>query len=252
MRRPFRRSIDGNLTTIIAAVFLFQFGTGPVKGFGISLDVGICSFLCLPLSWSLTLIYDLWLMKSERPEIERLTWNSLKPPNSITSNTTRSFFGVSVVLGLLSVGALLYRGKNILSIDFTGGTLIQGYFEKAGDSPWAKCERRFVRREVFVGADLQGVPGDTTPMILRFKTQQSNADRQGCGRPGSKTGFVKSFPNNPVCFRTGRSLWDRWSAVTSCWERPLMAILFSFLGIVVYVAFRFKNWIWGVSPAFSL
>jgi preprotein translocase subunit SecD len=39
--KAFSAIFDGNLTTIIAAVFLFQFGTGPVKGFGISLMLGL-------------------------------------------------------------------------------------------------------------------------------------------------------------------------------------------------------------------
>ncbi len=39
--RAFSAILDGNLTTITAAVFLFQFGTGPVKGFGISLILGL-------------------------------------------------------------------------------------------------------------------------------------------------------------------------------------------------------------------
>ncbi len=32
---------DANLTTIIAAVFLFQFGTGPIQGFSVTLMIGI-------------------------------------------------------------------------------------------------------------------------------------------------------------------------------------------------------------------
>jgi preprotein translocase subunit SecD len=38
--------IDSNITTVLTALFLFQFGTGPVKGFAITLIVGIfASFL---------------------------------------------------------------------------------------------------------------------------------------------------------------------------------------------------------------
>jgi protein-export membrane protein SecD len=34
--------LDGNLTTILSAVFLFQFGTGPIKGFAVTLILGLC------------------------------------------------------------------------------------------------------------------------------------------------------------------------------------------------------------------
>jgi len=39
--RAFGTILDANLTTLIAALFLFQFGTGPVKGFAVTLSIGI-------------------------------------------------------------------------------------------------------------------------------------------------------------------------------------------------------------------
>jgi protein-export membrane protein SecD len=59
--RAFSAILDGNLTTIIAAVFLFQFGTGPVKGFGISLTLGLLVSMFTAIVVTHT-VYDLWLM----------------------------------------------------------------------------------------------------------------------------------------------------------------------------------------------
>lgn len=42
-QKAFRTIVDANVTTLIAAVFLFQFGTGPVKGFAVILTIGIIS-----------------------------------------------------------------------------------------------------------------------------------------------------------------------------------------------------------------
>jgi len=39
--RAFLTILDSNVTTLIAALFLFQFGTGPVKGFAVTLSIGI-------------------------------------------------------------------------------------------------------------------------------------------------------------------------------------------------------------------
>lgn len=39
--KAFLTILDSNITTLIAAVFLFQFGTGPVKGFAVTLSIGI-------------------------------------------------------------------------------------------------------------------------------------------------------------------------------------------------------------------
>ena len=54
--------LDANVTTLIAALVLFQFGTGPVKGFAVTLSLGVLSsmFTALILTWS---IFDFFLIK---------------------------------------------------------------------------------------------------------------------------------------------------------------------------------------------
>jgi len=41
--RAFLTIVDSNVTTLIAAICLFQFGTGPVKGFAVTLTIGLCA-----------------------------------------------------------------------------------------------------------------------------------------------------------------------------------------------------------------
>ncbi|MBK8575597.1 MAG: protein translocase subunit SecF [Elusimicrobia bacterium] len=169
-----------------------------------------------------------------------------KTPNFNYIKYHKVFFGLSAFLGLLTIGALFSRGKNILSIDFTGGTLIQGYFEKEA-VPLDKI-RTALSEAGLPGAELQSVP-EHNAVILRFKTKQSNEERQSV-ETRLKEGVLKSFPNNPFIIEraefvgpvVGRHLMGKAS----------MAILFSLLGIVIYVAIRFKNWIWGVSGVFAL
>lgn len=62
--KAFSAIFDGNLTTIIAAVFLFQFGTGPVKGFGISLLLGLLVSMFTAIVVTHT-VYELWMMKNQ-------------------------------------------------------------------------------------------------------------------------------------------------------------------------------------------
>lgn len=65
--RAFRTILDANVTTIIAAVFLFQFGTGPVKGFAITLIIGITASMFTAVFVS-RLIFELVLSKRKRRE----------------------------------------------------------------------------------------------------------------------------------------------------------------------------------------
>ena len=56
--RAFRTILDANITTIIAAIFLFQFGTGPIKGFAVTLIIGITASMFTAVFVS-RLIFDL-------------------------------------------------------------------------------------------------------------------------------------------------------------------------------------------------
>jgi preprotein translocase subunit SecD len=67
--RAFSAILDGNLTTIIAAVFLFAFGSGPIKGFGVSLMLGLIISMFTAI-WVTRTAYDLWLL---RPEAKRVS-----------------------------------------------------------------------------------------------------------------------------------------------------------------------------------
>jgi preprotein translocase subunit SecD len=57
--RAFTTILDANLTTLITAVVLWQFGTGPIKGFATTLSIGILASMFTALIFS-RVIFDLW------------------------------------------------------------------------------------------------------------------------------------------------------------------------------------------------
>ncbi len=62
--RAFTAILDSNLTTLIAALFLFQFGTGPVKGFAVTLTIGLVVSMFTAIFVTRT-YYDLRLKNRE-------------------------------------------------------------------------------------------------------------------------------------------------------------------------------------------
>ncbi len=62
--KAFRTIVDANITTLIAAVVLFQFGTGPVKGFAVTLSIGILCSLFTAVFVS-RLIFDFFLAQGK-------------------------------------------------------------------------------------------------------------------------------------------------------------------------------------------
>ena len=65
--RAFRTILDANITTIIAAVFLFQFGTGPLRGFAVTLIIGISASMFTALFVS-RLIFDIFVTQGKKRE----------------------------------------------------------------------------------------------------------------------------------------------------------------------------------------
>ena len=63
--RAFTTILDANVTTIIAAIFLFQFGTGPLRGFAITLIIGITASMFTALFVS-RLIFDIFMSKKKK------------------------------------------------------------------------------------------------------------------------------------------------------------------------------------------
>uniref|UniRef100_A0A832I157 Protein translocase subunit SecD n=1 Tax=Eiseniibacteriota bacterium TaxID=2212470 RepID=A0A832I157_UNCEI len=62
--RAFRTILDANLTTLISALFLFQFGTGPIKGFAVTLSIGLIANMFTAVFFT-RMIYDFWLSRSK-------------------------------------------------------------------------------------------------------------------------------------------------------------------------------------------
>jgi preprotein translocase subunit SecD len=65
--RAFRTILDANMTTIIAAIFLFQFGTGPIRGFAVTLIIGITASMFTAIFVS-RLIFDVSYSKKKKRE----------------------------------------------------------------------------------------------------------------------------------------------------------------------------------------
>ncbi|SDK65832.1 SecD/SecF fusion protein [Catalinimonas alkaloidigena] len=112
--------IDGNMTTLLTAIILFLLGTGPIKGFAVTLIIGIlCSFFTAVF---LTRVIVEWSVKRGRvPSFE--TSISRKIFNNVHLNVVANrkkayiFSGSLIVVGLI---LMFTMGLNF-GVDFTGG-----------------------------------------------------------------------------------------------------------------------------------
>ncbi|MEM7745764.1 MAG: protein translocase subunit SecD, partial [Pseudomonadota bacterium] len=116
--------IDANITTFIAAVILFAMGSGPVKGFAVTLGVGIITSV-FTATMVTRLMVALWL-RSKRPKSLRIHVFSMVPAGTkVNFLAGRKIAGaLSVLLVSASIAGAAILGLNF-GIDFRGGTLIE-------------------------------------------------------------------------------------------------------------------------------
>jgi SecD/SecF fusion protein len=123
--------IDANVTTLIAGVVLMQFGTGPVQGFALTLNIGIVATVFA----ALVVCHAMFDFLLEHKIITDLKMHSIFKANpNIPFLKIRNWcFAFSIALTLLGFLAFLYRGDAIWGVDFRSGTNIN--LAIASDTP---------------------------------------------------------------------------------------------------------------------
>jgi len=113
---------DSNFTTIVTAFILALFGSGPVRGFGITLSIGLVINLFTAI-FVTRVIFDILIAEGTVKRIRML--QLLKGTNFRFSKLAPFFIGFSILLIVVTFGFFLKRGRENLDIDFLGGVAFQ-------------------------------------------------------------------------------------------------------------------------------
>ena len=123
-QRALATILDSNITTLIAAVVLFFLGSGPVRGFAVTLAVGIITTLFTAFTLTRWLAAE-WLRRARPKELPKGYVRLVPEVTHIRFMRVRlQVFVVSICLCVASIGLLFTHGLNF-GIDFTGGTLME-------------------------------------------------------------------------------------------------------------------------------
>lgn len=125
--KAFSTIFDSNITTFLTAFILYQIGTGPIKGFGLTLMIGILVSMFTALTFTRH-IFD-WLLSKDSDKIsvgKGISW--LNNPNLPVMAKRKVFIGITIALLAICVGSMVIRGFNV-GIDFTGGHMITVRYE---------------------------------------------------------------------------------------------------------------------------
>lgn len=132
----FSAIFDSNLTSIITAVILYKFGTGPIRGFAMTLGIGIvCSFFTAV--WVSRIVFEHFLNKDKWLGLTfttGLSKNFLSNANVNFMKMGRRSIYVFIIGAVIAIGFLATRGLSS-GIDFTGGRNYVIEFEQKGVTP---------------------------------------------------------------------------------------------------------------------
>ncbi len=219
--------MDSNITILIAAAALFYLGTGPVRGFAVTLGLGVLTTIFSGLTLTQWLI-AFWVKRRRPKEVPR----GLVPlPRNIHGNFMRVrnwAFTITSALSLASLVGLATVGVNY-GVDFTGGTIIE-LRAKDGAADVAQV-REDVSRVLSGDVQVQEF-GAASDLIVRFGVVGADADAQtAISKVRTEVADEYDFQRIEVVGPTMSSELA-WAAI--------LGVGAALLGILVYIWFRFE------------
>ncbi len=222
--------LDSHVTSIITAAILIWLGTGPIKGFGVILAIGLASNLFCVLVFN----YALLELATGKEYIKKLNFRRLIPEVNLPFYSYRKIsISISILVILVGLGAIFVRGQSALGTDFRGGDEVSVAFNE--QIPQADVDA--------VAKSLKLSESEATYQTELGRGVQTLKIQTEAGRgkellkaisqkyPARITpAQVESASVNLIGATVSQSL--KWNA--------LLAVALSLLGVMIYVAIRFE------------
>jgi SecD/SecF fusion protein len=242
-KRAFSTIMDSNLTTLIKMVLLYAVGTGTVKGFAVTISLGILASL-----FTATVLAR-WLMASwyrrRRPEAlpfpER--FRLVPEGTKIAFMKGRNLgLAVSVVLSVASVVLFYMPGLNY-GVDFAGGTVMEIRTEQPADFTALRASMS----RLGVGQVQLQQFGAPTDVLLRFERQGGSEGAQAAAVKTVQDTLQRDFPGTSI--RRVESVGASVSA--ELFHDGMLALALAAAAMLIYIWFRFE-WQFGVGAVVTL
>ena len=235
--RAFVTILDSNLTTLLTAFILYQVGTGPIKGFAVTLGIGIVASMFTSLFMT-RCIFD------TRLALGNFTMLGMASIKAIT-DCNYNFLGmkkittiISVSLAITSIVCFIGRGRDALSIDFAGGTEIA--YEVGGAEPPVGDVRALLSKQGFsnvrVGYKFSGATGMRMLEVVLPKTSTNETNKLNLGK--LEQSLNQTFPTAKLKQVQTSSVGNLVGAQFQL--RAIWAAILAIIGIIVYISFRFE------------
>ncbi len=233
--RAFSAILDSHVTTLVTSVILFFFGTGPIKGFAVTLTAGMVASLFSSIVVT-RVVFDFLLKQNPNLHFKMLHFFG---KTNIHFLKGRFFaYGFSVIAIALGLSSFVMRGQTNFGIEFTGGTLVQIAFHKPLE---IGVLRSGLEKEGVKGLMIQYY-GD--PASNQFVIKSADSDYENVEKAAKDISGVKSFELHRVD-HVGPSVSGDLKG------KAFWAVFWSSIGILIYLAYRFE-WKFGLAAVIAL
>ena len=224
--KAFSAILDSNATTVLSALILLWFGAGPLRGFAITLSIGLVASMFTAI-YVTRLIFDYFTR--DRREIN-LRMLSLIPEPKVDWIKKRWIgYTISAVLTAIGIFAIITKGPHQLGLDFTGGTVQEIHLNK--DIDLGKVRGALVKAGLNE-AQLQyyGRPEEKN-ISIRTKSESTKTIQQALN------GLLGEGQ-----FEIRRSEILGPAASRDLFSKALKAVGLSLLVMLIYLGWRFQFW----------
>jgi SecD/SecF fusion protein len=234
--RAFSAILDSNITTLIAALLLFRFGTGPIRGFAVTLTIGLIASMFTAIVVTRTIfevLMSFGLLKNSLPMLKLIRETRLD-----FIGKRKIFYAVSLIIIVVGLFFYFKKGKEAYGIDFAGGQLQEYSFK----NPPSLDKVRAVLKELdLTDASMQQFRDNPKVLLIRTIEDKNQLITQKLKEvfPGDDIQILRVERVGPIA---GKHLKTKATS----------ALIWSLVGILIYVAFRFKHFNFAVAGVIAL
>ena len=239
-KRAMSTVIDSQVTTLIAAIILYQIGTSAVKGFAWTLIIGIVASLITAVV--ITQLY-LSIFANTKKFADKKFYGikadgtpsfALHKKFKFIANR-KKFMMVSAIILIIGLCSGIFRGFNY-GIDFTGGTMVQ--IDMGQKVEMEKVDE--VLDKDGINAEVVYAGDANEEIIIRTVQALENKDREAMISDLQKE---FKFADEDVLDQKlfGPTIGDELKT------NAIKAVLLAALGMLIYIRIRFREWFFGAS-----
>lgn len=243
--------LDSNITTLLTAIILLMFGSGPIQGFATTLIIGICTSLFSAI-FITRLVFEYMLDKNKNITFStKLTEGIFRNANFDWVGKRKLFYLISGTVITAGIISIVIRGLNF-GVDFTGGRSYLVNFEQTVD----------INK---VGGALENVFVSENGLKLRPVVKTYGTSNQ----VNIITKYLIDDESENVEEKVEQKLNEGLSSIgdkyTIEWSRKVgptvaedlkkdavLAVIFALIAIFLYILIRFKSWQFGAGATIAL